>query len=105
MSRRLGHYTVLARGIAPGRIAIAVDSAGGGLAVVSRIKATLARLGIRNFKPTLRKASEYLATGHAAAAKALAELQRDMARLGCWGLYQPDQRDRGRSSETTRAAA
>jgi transposase len=26
--------------------------------IVNRIKATLARLGIRNFKPTLRKAAE-----------------------------------------------
>src|SRR5438309_9910406 len=32
--------------------------------IVNRIKSTLARLGIRNFKPTLRKASERLATVH-----------------------------------------
>src|SRR6202047_2220922 len=32
--------------------------------IVNRIKATLARLGIRNFKPTLRKAAERLATVH-----------------------------------------
>src|SRR5438067_8360333 len=56
--------------------------------IVNRIKSTLTRLGIRNFKPTLRKAAERLATvhtpgGHAAATKhTLAELQRDMARLG-----------------------
>src|SRR5262249_55891781 len=31
--------------------------------IVNRIKSTLARLGIRNFKPTLRKAAERLATG------------------------------------------
>src|SRR5438876_6953561 len=30
--------------------------------IVNRIKSTLARLGIRNFKPTLRKAAERLAT-------------------------------------------
>src|SRR6201990_2863733 len=30
--------------------------------IVNRIKSTLARLGIRNFKPTLRKATERLAT-------------------------------------------
>jgi len=30
--------------------------------IVNRIKATLARLGVRNFKPTLRKAVERLAT-------------------------------------------
>jgi transposase len=55
--------------------------------IVNRIKATLARLGIRNFKPTLRKAAERLATVHTPegmplAPNALAELQRDMARLG-----------------------
>jgi transposase len=54
---------------------------------VNRIKATLARLGIRNFKPTLRKAAERLATVHTPEGmplppNALAELQRDMARLG-----------------------
>jgi transposase len=30
--------------------------------IVNRMKGTLARLGIRNFKPTLRKAAERLAT-------------------------------------------
>src|SRR6267142_1776998 len=30
--------------------------------IINRMKATLARLGIRNFKPTLRKAAERLAT-------------------------------------------
>jgi transposase len=53
----------------------------------NRIKATLARLGIRNFKPTLRQAAERLATIHSPEGmplppNALAELQRDMARLG-----------------------
>jgi transposase len=55
--------------------------------IANRMKATLARLGIRNFKPTLRKAAERLATVHTPEGvplppNALAELQRDMARLG-----------------------
>jgi len=55
--------------------------------VVNRMKATLARLGVRNFKPTLRKAAERLATVHTPEGtplprNVLAELQRDMARLG-----------------------
>jgi len=53
----------------------------------NRIKATLARLGIRNFKPTLRQAAERLATIHTPEGmplppNVLAELQRDLARLG-----------------------
>jgi transposase len=55
--------------------------------IVNRIKSTLARVGIRNFKPTLRKAAERLATVHTPKGmllppNTLAELQRDMARLG-----------------------
>src|ERR1700716_869301 len=55
--------------------------------IVNRIKSTLARLGIRNFKPTLRKASERLATVRTPEGMPLPpnvsdELQRDMARLG-----------------------
>ncbi len=55
--------------------------------IANRMKATLARLGIRNFKPTLRKAAERLATlhtpeGSALPPNALAELQREIARLG-----------------------
>jgi len=55
--------------------------------IVNRIKATLARLGVRNFKPTLRKAVERLTTVHTPEGvplppNVLAELQRDMARLG-----------------------
>src|SRR6202048_4223125 len=55
--------------------------------IVNRIKSTLARLGIRNFRPTLRKAAERLATLHTPDGtplprNVLAELQRDMARLG-----------------------
>ena len=55
--------------------------------IVNRMKATLARLGIRNFKPTLRKAAGRLATvrtpeGTPLPPNASAELQRDMERLG-----------------------
>src|ERR1700756_3914097 len=54
--------------------------------IVNRIKSTLARLGIRNFKPTLRQATEHLATmrtseGTPVPPNALAEVQRDLARL------------------------
>ena len=48
--------------------------------IVNRIKSTLARLGIRNFKPTLRKAAERLAAVHTPEGmlppNTLAELQR-----------------------------
>ena len=55
--------------------------------IVNRIKATLARLGIRGFKPTLRDAAERLDTlrtpdGAALPPNTQAELRRDMARLG-----------------------
>ena len=55
--------------------------------LVNRMKGTLARLGIRNFKPTLRQAAERLATldtpeGTPVPPNALAELQRDLSRLG-----------------------
>jgi len=55
--------------------------------IVNRIKATLARLGIRNFKPTLRKAAERLAAlstpeGSPLPPNVSAELERDIARLG-----------------------
>jgi transposase len=54
--------------------------------IVNRMKSTLARLGIRNFKPTLRKAPERLGTlrtpeSEPVPANTLAELRRDMARL------------------------
>jgi len=50
------------------------------------MKSTLARLGLRNFKPTLRKAAERLdslrtAEGVPLPPNTLAELRRDMARL------------------------
>src|SRR5437588_672872 len=55
--------------------------------IVNRMKGTLARLGSRNFKPTLRKAAERVTTLHTPEGSALppnvsAELQRNMARLG-----------------------
>ena len=55
--------------------------------IVNRIKATLARLGIRGFKPTVRGASERLEAlrtpeGAALPPNTRAELRRDMARLG-----------------------
>lgn len=54
--------------------------------IVNRIKAGLVRLGIRGFKPTLRKAPEGLAAlrtpeGEPLPPNTLAELRRDMARL------------------------
>ena len=54
--------------------------------IVNRIKGALARLGIRNFRPMLRNASQRLETvrtpeGAALPPNTLAELRRDMARL------------------------
>ena len=54
--------------------------------IINRIKATLVRLGIRNFNPKLRKAAERLDTlrnseGAAIPPDTLAELRHDMARL------------------------
>src|SRR6266702_7185867 len=54
--------------------------------IVNRMKSTLARLGLRGFKPTLRKAAERLdrlrtAEGRPLPPNTLAELRREMARL------------------------
>ena len=54
--------------------------------IVNRMKSTLARLGLRGFKPTLRKAAERLdrlrtAEGVPLPPNTLAELRRDIARL------------------------
>jgi len=54
--------------------------------IVNRVRAALARLGIRGFRPTLAQASKQLETlrtpeGSAVPANTLAELRRDMARL------------------------
>ena len=53
--------------------------------IINRIKATLARLGIRNFNPKLKKAPERLehlrtSEGEPIPPNTLAELQRDLAR-------------------------
>src|SRR6476659_1615497 len=83
--------------------------------ILNRIKSTLARLGIRDFKPTPRGPAPAKAGGgrtsgnhahpggHAAATK---HLGRAAARHGAAGLCcQPDQANRGSSSETIGAAA
>ena len=76
--------------------------------IVNRIKSTLARLGIRNFKPTLRKGRRASCNrahpgGHTAAAK---HVGGAAARHGAAGFCcQPDQANRGGSSETIGAAA
>src|SRR5262249_25934517 len=54
--------------------------------LANRIKGTLARLGIRNFRPTLRNAAEHLAAlstpeGSPLPPNVAAELERDIARL------------------------
>jgi transposase len=54
--------------------------------IVNRMRSCLARLGIRTFKPTLRKASDRLpslrtAEGEPLPPNTLAEMRRDMARL------------------------
>jgi len=54
--------------------------------IVNRIKATLARLGVRNFKPGLRKAAEQLETlrtpeGVPLQPNTVAEIRRDIVRL------------------------
>ncbi len=54
--------------------------------LINRMKSALARLGIRDFRPNLRKAAERLAAlrtpeGAALPPNTLAELRRDMARL------------------------
>ena len=55
--------------------------------LVNRMKGALARLGIRNFRPTLRNAAEHLAglytpEGSPLPPNVAAELARDIARLG-----------------------
>src|SRR6202045_1798655 len=81
--------------------------------IVNRMKGTLARLGIRNFKPTLRGPAPAKAGGRGACYNtagglgAAAEcLGRVAAQYGAPGLRrQPDQGDRGGSSETIGARA
>ena len=69
-----------------GPVASANVWSGNAPAFINRIKGALARLGIRNFKPTLREAAQQLETlctpeGAALPPFTLAELRRDMARL------------------------
>ena len=64
-----------------------IDPVGERTRIINRIKGALARLGIRDFKPTLRSAPQLLETlrtpeGDALPPNTLAELRRDMARLG-----------------------
>ena len=83
--------------------------------IVNRMKGTLARLGIRNFKPTLRGPAPAKAGGggaswnttHTGGLGAAAEcLGRVAARYSAAGLrHQTDQGDRGGSSGTIRAGA
>ena len=76
--------------------------------IVNRMKATLARLGIRGFKPTARKAASGSGdTAHAGGYGAAAEhAGRAAARHGAAGLRpRPDQGDRGSAAGTTRPAA
>src|ERR1700719_2948584 len=83
--------------------------------IVNRMQATLARLGVRNFKPTLRGPAPAKAggsgascngahpRGHAATAKCIG---RAAARHGAARLCrQPDQGDRGHPSKTVGAGA
>jgi transposase len=75
--------------------------------LVNRMKSNLARLGIRNFKPTLRKAPERLVElrtpeGQPLSPNTLAELQRDMARLR---LVMAQIKDIEKTRETNLAAA
>src|SRR6266571_5239884 len=70
--------------------------------IVNRMKGTLARLGIRGFKPTLRRASEQLERlrtpeGGLLPPNTMAELRRDTAHLHFVG-------DQIREIETTRLA-
>ena len=100
---------------ASGRTASASAWSGNARASSTRMKATLARLGVRNFKPTLRGPAPAKAggsgascngahpRGHAATAKCIG---RAAARHGAARLCrQPDQGDRGHPSKTVGAGA
>jgi transposase len=74
--------------------------------IVNRIKGTLVRLGIRGFKPTLRKAADQLETLRTPESTPLppntmAELRRDMARLRFVGA-QIDEIEAARLERITR---
>jgi transposase len=77
--------------------------------IVNRIKAALARLGVRGFKPTLRKALERLDAlrtpeGTALPPNTRAELHRDMARLQ-FVMEQIQQIEAARSQRLEQAGA
>jgi transposase len=75
---------------------------------VNRVKANLARLGIRGFRPSLAQASRQLETsrtpeGAAVPANTLAELRRDMTRL-CFVKQQIKEIETTRTKRLERAA-
>ena len=75
--------------------------------VINRMKSTLARLGIRGFKPDLKKAARRLddlrlPTGEALPPNARAELRRDMALLRV--LREADRGDQGRPRHAPRGS-
>lgn len=76
--------------------------------IVNRVKANLARLGIRGFRPSLAQASRQLETlrtpeGAAVPANTLAELRRDMTRL-CFVKQQIKEIETTRTKRLERAA-
>jgi transposase len=79
-----------------------------GTRIVNRVKANLARLGIRGFRPSLAQASRQLETlrtpeGAAVPANTLAELRRDMTRL-CFVRQQIKEIETTRAKRLERAA-
>ena len=77
--------------------------------IVNRMKAALARLGIRGFKPELLKAPQHLGTlrtpeGVPIPPNTLAEMRRDMARLA-WVREQIEAIERARLERLERAPA
>jgi transposase len=76
--------------------------------IINRLKANLARLGIRGFRPSLAQASRQLETlrtpeGAAVPANTLAELRRDMTRL-CFVKQQIKEIETTRTERLERAA-
>jgi transposase len=76
--------------------------------IVNRVKANLARLGIRGFRPSLARASRQLETlrtpeGAAVPTNTLAELRRDMTRL-CFVKQQIKEIETTRAKRLERAA-
>ena len=71
--------------------------------LVNRMKGTLARLGIRNFRPTLRTAAEHLAalSNVAPECRSRTGARHRAVKVGDW----PDQANRGGSSTAIRRTA